>query len=44
MLQSIATRQIEECFISTYKYRHSLSYAVVKFRKVFYKSSCVEVK
>ena len=44
MLQSIAARQIEECFISTYKYRHSQSYAVVTFQKVFYKSSFVEVK
>jgi hypothetical protein len=35
MLESIATRQIKVFFISTYKYRHSLTYAVVTFWKVF---------
>jgi hypothetical protein len=44
MLQSTATRQIEEYFISTYKYIHSLSYAVVTFQKGCYNSSFVEVK
>ena len=44
MLQSKATRQIEEYFISTYKYIHSLSNAVVTFWKVFCKSSFMQVK